>query len=138
MSGKVVTFGEIMMRLTPPDHLRLSQTRSLDINYGGAEANVAISLANFGLSVQYITRLPDNELGISCLQWLKQHGVGCDHVKIGGGRLGLYFMEVGKGNRPSQVIYDREYSSFSSIAESDIGWHELFTGAKWFHNFSRN
>jgi 2-dehydro-3-deoxygluconokinase len=133
MIKSIVTFGEIMMRLAPPDHLRLRQARSLDITYGGAEANVAIALANFGLPVQFITVLPDNELGISCLQSLKQHGVGCDHIILGGSRLGLYFLEVGAGNRPSQIIYDRKHSSFYTINDGKFDWDEIFTGAGWFH-----
>lgn len=121
------------MRLSPPGTLRLRQAHSLDVVYGGAEANVAIALANFGLPVQYVTRLPDNELGVSCLQSLRQYGVGCDFIEYGGSRLGLYFLEAGTGNRPSQVIYDRAHSSFSSIDESASRWDRAFVGAKWFH-----
>jgi len=133
VNDSIVTFGEIMMRLSPPGKLRLRQAHSLDLVYGGAEANVAIALANFGLPAQYITRLPDNELGIACLQSLRQYGVGCDFIEYGGHRLGLYFLEVGAGSRPSQVIYDREHSSFATIDESTIGWEEAFAVAGWFH-----
>jgi len=121
------------MRLSPPGYLRLRQARSLDLVYGGAEANVAIALANFGLPVQYVTRLPDNELGLSCLQSLRQYGVGCDFIEVGGKRLGLYFLEVGSGNRSSQVIYDRAHSSFASIDETTIRWERAFAEAGWFH-----
>ena len=133
VTGGVVTFGEILMRLSPPGNLRLRQTHSLDVVYGGAEANVAIALANFGLPVQYITRLPANELGSACLQSLRQYGVGCDFIEYGGSRLGLYFLEVGTGHRPSQVIYDRAHSSFASVDEATIPWKRAFSEAGWFH-----
>ncbi len=121
------------MRLSTPGNLRLRQAHSLDLVYGGAEANVAIALANLGLPVQYVTRLPENELGIACLQSLRQYGVGCDFIEYGGERLGLYFLEVGAGNRPSQVIYDRTNSSFAAIDETTIRWDTVFASAAWFH-----
>ena len=133
MSGRIITFGEMLIRLSPPGKLRLRQAQSLDLVYGGAEGNVAIALANFGVPVQYVTRLPANELGSSCLQSLRQHGVGCDFIDFGGSRLGLYFLEVGSGHRPSQVIYDRAHSSFAAIDEADIAWERAFAGAGWFH-----
>jgi 2-dehydro-3-deoxygluconokinase len=133
MSRDIVTFGEILMRLSPPGKLRLRQAHSLDLVYGGAEANVAVALANFGLPVQYITRLPNNELGVSCLHSLRQHGVGCDYIEYGGSRLGLYFLEAGTGNRPAQVLYDREHSAFATIAETTIRWEEILARAGWFH-----
>jgi len=133
VAGIVVTFGEILMRLAPPGKFRLRQAHSLDLVYGGAEANVAIALANFGLPVQYISRLPDNELGRGCLQSLRQYGVGCDFIEQGGERLGLYFLEAGSGHRPGQVIYDRAHSSFASIAQATVRWEEAFAGAGWFH-----
>ena len=133
MSKDIVTFGEIMMRLSPPTKLRLRQAHSLDLFYGGAEANVAVALANFGFPVQYITRLPNNELGVACLQSLRQYGVGCDFVEYGGDRLGLYFIEFGAGSRPSQVIYDRDHSSFATVDKATFRWEEAFGGANWFH-----
>jgi 2-dehydro-3-deoxygluconokinase len=133
MNSNIVTFGEILMRLSPPGNLRLRQAHSLELVYGGAEANVAIALANFGMPVQFVTRLPDNELGLSCMRSLRQHGVGSDFIEYGGERLGLYFLEVGSGNRPSQVIYDRANSSFASINESTIRWDVAIGGASWFH-----
>jgi 2-dehydro-3-deoxygluconokinase len=133
LDGNLVTFGEILLRLSPPNHLRLRQTSSLDCAFGGAEANVAISLATFGLPVHYVTRLPDNELGIACSQYLRQHGVGIDFVEFGGDRLGIYFLEPGSGQRPSQVIYDRAHSSFAAIDEATIGWLPIFSQARWFH-----
>ena len=133
MNRSVVTFGELLMRLSPPGHLRLRQAHSLDLIYGGAEANVAIALANWAIPVQYVTRLPDNELGAACLQTLRGQGVSCDFIELGGERLGLYFLEVGAGNRPSRVIYDRAGSSFASVAADAFDWPGAFAGAGWFH-----
>lgn len=131
--GAIVTFGESLLRLAPPDHLRLSQATSFELVYGGAEANVAVSLAMLGLPVQYVTRLPGNDLGSACLQSLRQHGVGTRFVQTGGERLGIYFLERGSGQRPSQVIYDRAYSSFASLDEGMIDWQPVFANARWFH-----
>lgn len=133
MSRDIVTFGEIMMRLSPPGHLRLRQANSLDLVHGGAEANVAVALANWGCPVHYVTRLPDNELGIACLQSLRANGIGTDFIEIGGDRLGIYFLEIGVGNRPSHVIYDRHHSSFSAITEDTFHWERIFSRASWFH-----
>lgn len=133
LGGNIVTFGESLMRLSPPNHLRLGQASSFEVVYGGAEANVAISLATFGLPVQYVTRLPANELGLACLRSLRQHGVGTDFVATGGERLGLYFLEAGSGLRPSQVIYDRAHSSFATLEEETITWQPVFAQARWFH-----
>jgi len=105
---KVVTFGEIMLRLAPPNCQRFTQARSFDLIYGGGEANVAVSLANFGVDVEFITRVPANDLGDACLQFLRQYGVGVSRVLRGGSRLGIYFLEMGSMQRPSKVIYDRE------------------------------
>jgi 2-dehydro-3-deoxygluconokinase len=129
----VVTFGESLLRLSPPSHLRWRQTSTLEMVFGGAEANVAISLANFGLPVQYVTRLPDNEIGDACRQSLRQNGVGIEFIEMGGDRLGIYFLEVGIGNRPSRVIYDRAHSSFATMDEHALDWHRIFTPAGWFH-----
>jgi 2-dehydro-3-deoxygluconokinase len=107
VSRKLVTFGEIMMRLSPPGHLRFGQARSFDIVYGGAEANVAVSLASLGVPVDYVTRLPENDLGNACIQFLRQFGVGVDKIVRGGDRLGIYFLEMGAMQRASKVIYDR-------------------------------
>lgn len=132
-SGDVVTFGESLIRLSPPDHLRLRQAQTLDLFYGGAEANVAVSLASWNIPVQYVTRLPKNELGTACVQALRQHGVGVDFIEFGGDRLGLYFLEVGSGGRPSKVIYDRAGSSFATLAADSLQWTEAFAGASRFH-----
>ena len=130
---KVVTFGEIMMRLSPPGFLRFGQARSLNVIYGGGEANVAVSLANFGVPVDYVTRLPDNDLADACIQFLRQHGVGVERIVRGGERLGIYFLEVGAMQRSSKVIYDRANSAIATIQPGMIDWRLVFEDADWFH-----
>ena len=132
-SKKVVTFGEIMMRLSPPGFLRFRQARSFDVIYGGGEANVAASLANFGVSVDFVTRLPDNDLGDACVQFLRQNGVGVDKIVRGGDRMGIYFLEIGAVQRGSKVIYDRANSAIATIARGMIDWKHAFADADWFH-----
>ncbi len=133
MSKKIVTFGEIMMRLLPPGFLRFGQARSFDVLYGGGEANVAVSLANYGLAVDYVTRLPDNDLGDACLMFLRQFGVGTDKIVRGGERLGIYFLEMGAVQRGSKVIYDRANSALATIEPGMIDWRAVFADADWFH-----
>ena len=133
MTKKVVTFGEIMMRLSPPGFLRFGQTRSFDVIYGGGEANVAVSLANFGVPVDYVTRLPDNDLGDACIQFLRQYGVGVDKIVRGGDRLGIYFLEMGAVQRGSKVIYDRAGSAIATIERGMIDWERVFADTDWFH-----
>jgi 2-dehydro-3-deoxygluconokinase len=130
---RVVTFGEIMMRLSAPGFLRFAQARSFDIIYGGGEANVAVSLANWHVPVDYVTRLPANDLGEACLQFLRQYGVGVGHVVRGGDRLGIYFLENGAVQRGSKVIYDRAGSSIATIGPGMVDWAAVFEGAGWFH-----
>ncbi len=130
---RVVTFGEIMMRLSPPGFQRLSQARSFDIVYGGGEANVAVSLANYGVPVDYVTRLPKNEVGEACKRFLREQGVGVDKIVSGGERLGIYFLEMGASSRGSLVVYDRAGSSISTIEPGMVDWKSVFTGAGWFH-----
>jgi 2-dehydro-3-deoxygluconokinase len=130
---KIVTFGEIMMRLSPPGFLRFGQARSFDLIYGGGEANVAVALASFGLPVDYVTRLPDNDLGTACLQFLRQYGVGVDKIVRGGERLGIYFLEMGAVQRGSKVIYDRAHSAIATIEKGMIDWQQVFADADWFH-----
>ena len=129
----LVTFGEIMMRLSPPDHLRFSQATTFDLLFAGAEANVAIGLTQFGVPVQFVTAIPANDLGAGCLQQLRRFGVGVDFAVRRDGRLGLYFLEKGAGNRPSRVIYDRANSVFSNLSANEIEWDQVFAGAGWFH-----
>ncbi|MGC8839675.1 MAG: PfkB family carbohydrate kinase [Anaerolineae bacterium] len=133
MQKKVVTFGEIMMRLSPPGFQRFTQARSFDVVYGGGEANVAVSLAHFGVPVDYVTRLPKNDLGEACLQFLRQCGVGTDKVVWGGERLGIYFLEMGAMQRGSKVVYDRAHSAFATIAPGMVDWRAAFADADWFH-----
>jgi len=109
---KVVTFGEIMLRLAPPGFLRFSQARSFDLIYGGGEANVAVSLANYGVPVDFVTRLPNNDIGDACIQFIQQIGVGTSKIIRGGDRLGIYFLEMGAAQRGSKVVYDRANSPF--------------------------
>jgi 2-dehydro-3-deoxygluconokinase len=133
MGKKVVTFGEIMMRLAPPGFLRFGQARSFDMIYGGGEANVAVSLANFGVPVNYVTRLPNNDLGEACIQFVRQYGVGTDYIVRGGERLGIYFLETGAAQRGSKVIYDRANSSIATIKRGMVDWRTVFADADWFH-----
>ena len=129
----IVTFGEIMLRLSPPGTLRFGQARSLDVIYGGGESNVAVSMANFGLATQYVTRLPANDIGDACLQFLRQYNVGTKYILRGGDRIGIYFLENGSNMRGSQVIYDRANSSFATLEAGMLDWKEIFSQAGWFH-----
>jgi 2-dehydro-3-deoxygluconokinase len=133
MNKKIITFGEIMLRLATPDHQRFSQAASFCASFGGGEANVAVSLANFGLYSEFVTRLPGNDLGQSVLMELKRHSVGTHHIILGGDRLGIYFLETGSVSRPSKVIYDRAHSSIAEIKPGMIDWDGVFAGASWFH-----
>jgi len=130
---KVVTFGEIMLRLNPPGFLRFGQATSFDASFGGGEANVAVSLAHFGMAVDYVTRLPKNELGDACIAVLRGHGVGTAKILRGGSRLGIYFLENGAAQRPGKVIYDREGSSIAAIEKGMVDWDRVFEDADWFH-----
>ena len=131
--AKIVTFGEIMLRLATPDHLRFGQSRELVATFGGGEANVAVSLANYGEDVEFVTRLPKNDIAAACVRELKGYGVGTSNVVYGGERMGIYFLETGAVARPSKVIYDRAHSSISTIQSGEIDWVEVFQGAEWFH-----
>jgi 2-dehydro-3-deoxygluconokinase len=130
---KVVTFGEIMLRLAPPGFLRFSQTNSFDVVYGGGEANVAVSLVNYGIPVDFVTRLPSNDIGACAMMELRKRGVGIDKIIYGGERLGIYFLETGAVSRGSKVVYDRANSAISEIQPGMIDWEKVFDGAGWFH-----
>lgn len=130
--SKVVTFGEILLRLSPPSYLRLTQATSFDLYYGCAEANVAASLAKFGIPVTFITAVPPNELGESSISMLRSFGVN-PVVTSQGKRLGIYYFEQGASERPGKVVYDREDSSFSLLRKGMIDWEEIFKEAQWFH-----
>jgi 2-dehydro-3-deoxygluconokinase len=133
MANNVVTFGEIMLRLSPPGFQRFVQARCFDVIYGGGEANVVASLANYGLPVEYVTRLPANDIGDACLNFLRQYGVETSHVVRGGDRLGIYFLEMGSAQRGSKVIYDRAGSAIATIEAGMIDWETVFADADWFH-----
>lgn len=130
---KVVTFGEIMLRLAPPDFLRFSQTTSFDVIYGGGESNVAVSLANYGIPVEFVTRLPENDIGECALMEMRKRGVGTSNIIWGGDRLGIYFLETGAVSRGSKVVYDRAHSAIAEIEKGLIDWEKVFGGAQWFH-----
>jgi 2-dehydro-3-deoxygluconokinase len=130
---KVITFGEIMMRLKSPGHERLLQTGTLEASFGGAEANVAVSLANYGMEPVYITVLPDNAIGDACIRELRGLGVNTTRIKRAKGRMGLIFLEAGANQRPSKNIYDREGSCIANAGPGDIDWAAEFKGADWFH-----
>jgi len=130
---KIITFGEIMLRLAPPDFQRFTQAVSFGASYGGAEANVAVSLANYGETVEFVTRLPGNDLGDACLAALRARRVGTSHILRGGERIGVYFIESGVAQRASKVIYDRAGSSFATIQPGMVDWQAVFADADWFH-----
>lgn len=130
---KVVTFGEIMLRLATPGYLRFNQTDIFSATYGGGEANVAVSLANFGIPVDFVTRLPINDIAKSCVMDLRKYGVGVDQIIYGGDRMGIYYLETGAVSRGSKVIYDRAHSAISEIKSGMIDWDKVFEGITWFH-----
>ena len=133
MAKKVVTFGEIMLRLTPPDYKRIVQTDTFEVIYGGGEANVAVSLANYGIDSYYVTKLPDNPVGQAALNELRRYGVNTDYIVRGGDRLGIYYCENGASQRSSLVIYDRAHSAIAEASPDDFDWDEIFADAAWFH-----
>ena len=133
MDNKIVTFGEIMLRLSTPGNERFSQARQFNASFGGGEANVAVSLAIFGLKVDYVTRLPKNDLAEACLMDLRKYNVGTDKIIYGGDRLGIYFLETGAVARASKVIYDRANSAIAGIEPGMIDWDSVFEGVRWFH-----
>ena len=130
---KVVTFGEIMLRLSTPGFLRFSQAKNFEAVFGGGESNVAVSLANYGIPVEFVTRLPNNEIGDSALMEIRKYNVGTQFIIRGGERLGIYFLETGAVNRSSKVIYDRAHSSMYNIQKGMIDWESVFEEAQWFH-----
>lgn len=130
---KYLTFGEIMLRLRAPGQERFFQTNMLEATFGGGEANVAVSLANFGEDVGYLTVLPENALGDECVRELRKFGVDTRRIQRGPGRMGIYFLEAGANQLPSKVIYDRSYSSIALAKPGDIDWEKAFEGVNWFH-----
>ena len=130
---KVVTFGEIMVRLSAPNYLRLIQTNDFEVSYAGAEANVAVSLANYGMYTEFVTCLPDNPIAERCIMDLRGHNVGVNHIQRSGNRIGILYLETGSNARPSRVYYDREHSSMASIKPDSIDWKIILKDAEWFH-----
>ena len=133
MAKKVVTFGEIMLRLQTYNHERFIQMRGLEATFGGGEANVAVSCANYGLDACFVTKLPQNPIGDACVAELRKHNVCTKNIARGGERVGIYYCEKGASQRPSNVVYDRAHSSISTASPEDFCWDKIFDGADWFH-----
>lgn len=133
MKNRVITFGEIMLRLKAPEHQRLFQSPMLEATFGGGEANVAVSLALLGENAAFVSSVPDNPIGKAAIAELNKYGVDTSQIKFTPGRLGIYFLERGANQRPSKVTYDRANSCISMVSPTDFDWKEIFTGAKWFH-----
>ncbi|MCC8173529.1 MAG: sugar kinase [Odoribacter sp.] len=131
--AKVVTFGEIMLRLATPGYERFIQAKQFNATFGGGEANVAVSLANYGIPTEFVTRLPKNDIAEACIADLRKYNVGVNHIVRGGDRVGIYFLETGAVARASKVVYDRAHSAISEIQPGMVNWKEVFKDAKWFH-----
>jgi 2-dehydro-3-deoxygluconokinase len=131
--AKIVTFGEIMLRLAPEGYYRFIQADSFGATYGGGEANVAISLANYGMDASFVTKLPKHEIGQAAINSLRKFGVDTNKIVRGGSRVGIYFLEKGASQRASKVIYDRAHSSIATASPSDFDWDKIFDGVQWFH-----
>ena len=130
---RIVAFGEIMLRLAPKGYTRFVQADSFEATYGGGEANVAVSLANYGMDAAFVTKLPKNEIGQAAINSLRRYGVDTSKIVRGGQRVGIYFIEKGASQRPSKVIYDRAGSAISRADSSDFDWKQILSGADWFH-----
>ena len=133
MSKRVITFGEIMLRLAPEGYYRFVQANNFGATYGGGEANVAVSLANYGFDAAFVTKLPKHEIGQAAVNELRRYGVDTSTITRGGDRVGIYFLEKGASQRPSKVIYDRAHSAISEATPEDFDWAKIFEGADWFH-----
>ncbi len=133
MGKKVVTFGEIMLRLATPGYSRFIQAERYEASYAGGEANVAASLANYGMNACFVTKLPSNDIGQACRGFLRKYGVNTEYIRMDGERLGTYYLETGASQRPSKVIYDRADSAVAKIIPGDIDWEAVFDGAELFH-----
>lgn len=129
----VLTFGEIMLRLRAPGHERFFQSNRMEATFGGGEANVAVSLANYGMDAEFFTVLPDNDMGSHCISELRRFGVDTKKILRGPGRMGIYFLEAGANQLPSKVIYDRADSSIAMAKPGDVDWDKVFQGVEWFH-----
>ncbi|RKS92546.1 2-dehydro-3-deoxygluconokinase [Flavobacterium limicola] len=131
--NKVVTFGEIMLRLSTERHLRFEQAKAFTASYGGGEFNVAVSLANYGVDAEFVTRIPENEIGVCALKEMRKMNVESKNIIFGGDRLGIYYLETGAGTRGSNVVYDRAHSSMATIEKGSIDWEKVLESATWFH-----
>ena len=131
--AKIITFGEIMLRLNPESYLRFTQSPKFEASYAGGEANVAVSLANYGLDAAFVTKVPAHDIGQCAINELRKYGVDTSMILRGGDRLGVYFVEKGASQRPSKVIYDRANSSIATANASEFDWEKIFDGATWFH-----
>ena len=131
--AKVITFGEIMLRLAPEGYYRFVQAQTLGATYGGGEANVAVSLANYGMDVAFVTKLPKHEIGQAAVNKLREFGVDTSLITRGGSRVGIYFLEKGASQRASKVVYDRAGSAIATASKEDFDWSKIFDGAEWFH-----
>lgn len=130
---KVVTFGEIMLRLSAPGYTRIAQSQNFEVTFGGGEANVAVSLSNYGFDSYFVTKLPKHEIGQSAVNHLRRFGVKEDYIIRGGDRIGIYFLETGASQRASKVIYDRDNSAITQMKKNEIDWSKVFQNTKWFH-----
>ncbi len=133
MTHRIVTFGEIMLRLKTPAYERFLQSPGFEATFGGGEANVAVSLANYGLDAAFVTLLAENDIGDACLGELRRFGVDTSHIQRSTGRLGIYFLETGANQRASKVVYDRAHSAIAEAGPGDLNWDAVFDGATWFH-----
>lgn len=131
--NRIITLGEIMLRLSPPGYERILQTESFDVKFGGGEANVAVSLANYGESAAFVSAVPDNLLGQAAINSLRRYGVDTSLILRSGKRLGIYYLEKGASQRPSKVVYDRAASSISEVSADQFDWDNIFSGADWLH-----
>ena len=133
MKDKIITFGEIMLRLSPENSERFTQCHEFEAVYGGGEANTAVSLANFGVDCRYVTKLPEHTIGQSAINSVRQYGVDTSKIVRGGEQIGIYFLEKKTSQRPSNVIYNRTGSAMALATKDDFDWDDIFDGATWFH-----
>lgn len=131
--ARIITFGEIMLRLNPESYLRFVQSPKFEATYAGGEANVAVSLANYGMDAAFVSKVPEHDIGQCAINALRQYGVDTSNVLRGGARLGLYYVEKGASQRPSKVLYDRAGSSIATAEPEEFDWEQIFAGADWFH-----
>lgn len=130
---KMIGFGDLMVRLSPPGYRRFMQTDHFDINYTGAEANVCVGLAHMGVAAEFVTRLPENEISLAAVSELRRHGVGTEKILFGGDRIGVFYLEKGAAQRPSRIVYDRKHTSVAESLPEHYDWQSILSGGSWFH-----